>query len=48
MFHKRLYNPYENMPIVNNESFKLNSVKELSADLAKIPKIFEVSTYLYE
>ena len=48
MFHKRLYNPSENMPIVNNETFKLNSVRDLTQDLAKIPKVFEVCTYLYE
>jgi hypothetical protein len=48
MFCLRILNPYENMPCVGNEQFKLYSESELFADLDKITTLFDVSQYLVE
>jgi len=47
MFQQRLYNPYENMPCLSDNSFyRVNTSVELFADLKKCISLFEVSQYL--
>ena len=47
MFQQRLYNPYENMPCLTNNSFyRINTSQELLADIKKCITLFEVSQYL--
>ena len=47
MFQQRLYNPYENMPCLKDNTFYLvNTAEELLTDLKKSITLFEVSQYL--
>jgi ribonuclease HI len=47
MFQQRLYNPYENMPCLEDNTFYLvNTAGELLSDLKKCITLFEVSQYL--
>ena len=44
MFQQRLYNPYENMPCLADNTFYLvNTAEELLTDLKKSITLFEVS-----